>query len=210
MLVRNRMTRKVVTARAEWPLEKARAALRRERIRQLPVVRQGRVAGIVADRDLRAAAARAKTVADVMTLNPVTISPEASVDEAASVLRKRKFNALPVVERGKLAGILTASDILDAFIELSGVAEPSYRITVKPRSAGDVSDQLRHIVTRHHGELRWLHQERGKSRAPIHLRVKVRAPGDIVDALEGAGHQVESVVFSKTKGLLGKSSRGSS
>lgn len=199
MLVRNRMTRRVVTARPEWLPNKARELLRRMHIRQLPVVRQGQIVGIVTDRDLRAATAQGKTLGDVMTPDPVTISPSASVDEAASVLRQRKFNALPVVEQNRLVGILTASDILDAFIELSGVVEPTYRITVKPRAAAEATARLRQIVTRHHGELRWLHQERGRSRPPIHLRVKCRTPDDLVDALEGAGYEVESVVFSKKK-----------
>jgi len=204
MLVRDRMTRKVVTARPEWPLAKARELLRRERIRQLPVVRQRHVVGVITDRDLRSRSSAAGMIGDVMSLNPVLVSPAASVDEAARILRKRKFNALPVVEHGALVGILTASDVMDAFVELSGVAEVSYRLVVKPHSGQDGVAKLRQLVAQHRGEVKWLHRDDRKKSGLIHLRIKARSPDEIVDAVQGAGFEVESIVSAKELGAPGR------
>jgi CBS domain-containing protein len=54
------------------------------------------------------------TARDLMTEDPVTISPDASVDEAARLIARRKHNRLPVVEHGRLVGVVTRVDVLDA------------------------------------------------------------------------------------------------
>lgn len=108
--------------------------LEEHRINQLPVVTNGRLVGIVTDRDLRDAwsvanaNARARKpgeiasdripVKAVMTANASTVSPNDSLEKAAELMRQKRIGALPVVERGHLRGIITRSDILDAFLEL--------------------------------------------------------------------------------------------
>jgi CBS domain-containing protein len=101
----------------------------KHRVNQLPVVVDDKVVGIVTDRDVRDAYpssmrllrgkdiddfADSYTVEEVMTYNVVTINPETSLREAAQHVRKQRFGALPVVDRGKLVGIITRSDLLDA------------------------------------------------------------------------------------------------
>ena len=54
---------------------------------------------------------------DLMTANPITISPDATVEEAARVIARRKHNRLPVVEHGRLVGVVTRVDVLDALID---------------------------------------------------------------------------------------------
>lgn len=200
MLVRDRMTRKVVTAKPESSLEEARRLLSRHRVRQLPVIAKGRLLGIVTDRDLRSATARAKTVKDVMTAKPTTIDPQAAVDEAARLLRRYKIGALPVVEESSLCGIITGSDVLDAFVDLSGVAEASYRIVLSAKndpSDKQIEARVRAIIAQHHGELKWLHREARRGTPTVHFRLKARRPEDIVTALEGAGMEVQSLVASR-------------
>ena len=63
------------------------------------------------DRLRKAVAAKAR---DLMTPDPVTVSPEASVEEAARLISERKHNRLPVVEHGRLVGVVTRVDVLDA------------------------------------------------------------------------------------------------
>lgn len=67
-----------------------------------------------------------------MIINPVVIDPETSVDEAARLIYKYKIGGLPVVSQGKLVGIITVTDILEAFIELMGILKASSRIDVVP------------------------------------------------------------------------------
>jgi len=69
-------------------------------------------------------------VRDVMVKDPVTISPEESLEDAARLIFKHKIGGLPVLENGKLVGVLTSKDILAAFIEMMGVLEASSRIDV--------------------------------------------------------------------------------
>jgi acetoin utilization protein AcuB len=193
MIVRNRMSSKVITVEPDQTLAQARALLQRHRIRQLPVLRKERLVGIVTDRDLRGAPATAETVADVMSVKPSVIGPTASVDEAARVLRSRKFGALPVVDGGKLVGILSSSDILAAFVDLSGVGEATYRIVVSGAKGRQAHQQVRQAVCNARGELKWLHPDTRDS-SKLHLRLKARQIDDVIAAIEAAGYEVDALV----------------
>jgi acetoin utilization protein AcuB len=115
----------------------AREVLERHRINQLPVVVDGRLVGILTDRDLRdafpsvfdAAPVRAPkrppavdpadiAVEHVMTANTLTLGPKDTLLEAARLMRRERIGAVPIVEASRLVGILTRSDLLDAFVEL--------------------------------------------------------------------------------------------
>ncbi len=125
------MTKSVVTIKPHDSLRHARERLAKYRINQLPVVVNDKLVGIVTDRDIRDAYPSSlrllhgkdidefgdsHTVEEVMTYNVVSISPQTSLREAAQRLRKDRFGALPVVEEGKLVGIITRSDLLDAML----------------------------------------------------------------------------------------------
>jgi acetoin utilization protein AcuB len=198
MLVRNSMSKKVIKVEPQEAVAAARALMDRHRIRQLPVMQKHRLVGIVTDRDLRSAPAQAKTVAQLMTRKLITIAPNASVDEAARLLRAHKIGALPVVERNKVIGILSASDVMDAFVDLSGVREPTYRLELSGARGKQAAQEVRQAVHNGRGELKWLHPD---SRDPnrLHLRLKARRIDDIVTALEAAGLDVTAVVASASK-----------
>jgi acetoin utilization protein AcuB len=145
MRVAERMTRGVLTVRAEVPVRTAAEMLRARRIRHLPVVdRERRLVGIVTDRDLRqvlfSPAVQARlgavadtlaglTVSDVMTRGVLTVRPGADLREAARLMHEQKIGALPVVEADHVVGILTESDVLRAFQEVltEGMAARPYR-----------------------------------------------------------------------------------
>ncbi|HUI27262.1 MAG TPA: CBS domain-containing protein [Candidatus Kryptonia bacterium] len=193
MLVRYRMSSKVVTIEPQRSIGDARRLLVRHRIRQLPVMRDDRLVGIVTDRDLRAAPPRAKIVSDVMTSKPFVTTPDTAVDEAARLLRVHKINALPVVEKGTLIGIVTATDVLGAFIDLSGVAEPTYRIIVRAADPTLTPATLRQVIERTRGEVKWVHHDPTRKRV-LHARLKAQHIDDVVTAIEGAGFDVTAVV----------------
>jgi acetoin utilization protein AcuB len=129
MNVANWMTKSVLSIKPKESLKSAREMMRKHRVNQLPVVIDDKVVGIVTDRDVRDAypssvrLLRGKDIEDfadshiveeVMTYNVIMVSPEATLREAAQRLRKQRFGALPVVDHGKLVGIITRSDLLDA------------------------------------------------------------------------------------------------
>lgn len=194
MLVREHMARRVITIAADRPLRDAEALLLRHRIRQLPVMRDGHLVGIITHRDLRGAGRGRRTVAEVMTAKPVVIGPDAAIDEAAQVLRTYKVGALPVVDGDTLVGIITVADVLDAFVVLSGVRDTSVRLDLISGSARGLEARARRAVERAHGEIAWMHRD-ARARPPrLHLRVKARNLDDLVTALEADGFDVAGVV----------------
>jgi acetoin utilization protein AcuB len=190
------MSRRVITIDAGETIATARDLFRRRNIRQVPVLRRKRLVGIVTDRDLRIGNDSNPQIADVMTPDPLVISPDASVDEAARILRRRKINALPVVDRGRVVGILTTSDVLDAFVAMSGVTEPTYRLSVSATAGSRTTAKIRELVQHNHGEIKWIHGGGPGHAGEVHIRVKAQRVDDIETALEAAGFEVLSVVSS--------------
>jgi len=134
--VRDCMTRSAVTIHSDALVRGAVDMMRKRRIRHLPVVDRGeRLVGIVTDRDLRqvvfdpriqdrlgdlAGALGALTVGEVMTWGVVTVRPETEIRRAARLMREQRIGALPVVEGGRVVGILTETDVLRAFQDVLG------------------------------------------------------------------------------------------
>jgi CBS domain-containing protein len=123
MLVRNRMSRPAVTVRQDADFQKALALMQEKKLRRLPVVDDdGQLVGIVVERDLLVAAMRylqsRVEVGDIMTRNVVTVGPDTGLAEVARTMLERKIGGLPVLEQGRLVGIITESDIFKCFVEL--------------------------------------------------------------------------------------------
>lgn len=125
-------------------IKHAREIMTEHRVNQLPVVVNGRLVGVVTDRDLRDAfpsvfeagrrGERAPdpsviTVENVMTPNVLTLGPKDTVVTAARLMRQERIGAIPIVDAGHLIGILARSDVLDAFVQL---AEPATSPSADP------------------------------------------------------------------------------
>ncbi|MGO9063049.1 MAG: CBS domain-containing protein [Candidatus Binataceae bacterium] len=143
MKIKDWMNTPVHTVKPHDSVAHARSLLERYRINQLPVVVDGALVGVVTDRDLRNASPSAaeKAAADlgridvnmidpakvkvesVMTEKVFSLGPEDTVEDAVRVMRRERFGAIPVVERNRVVGMLTRSDVLDAFMCLALGAE---------------------------------------------------------------------------------------
>ncbi|MBV8135473.1 MAG: universal stress protein [Deltaproteobacteria bacterium] len=104
------------------PGEKVSSAILRMQqgnFRSAPVVENGRLVGLIADRDIRGQMGRVDTteVRVAMSENPPTVAPTTPLHDAARALSEQKVDALPVLENGKLVGVITNSDILRAFLD---------------------------------------------------------------------------------------------
>jgi len=134
MLVKDFMTPDPVTVDPERSTEETLELMMNLKFRQCPVVKDGKLVGIVTDRDLRTslAAGGDVKVGDIMEKDPVTILDYASVEGAAEIIRSGKFNALPVVtNKGELIGILSVTDLLDALLQMLGFHEKPQRLEVQ-------------------------------------------------------------------------------
>jgi len=204
LLVRDSMTREVLTVGPETTAAEALALCRENRIRHLPVLEGGRLVGVISDRDLRAATpvlgdpARADAlqsirVGDEMARDVATTRPDDPIEDAALAMYERKIGCLPVVDgEGLLVGIVTSSDVLRAFVRLVGADEPGSRLEVALPSrsgslaavAGIVRDEGVGVVS----VLASSEDEDGKRVAV--LRVATIDPQRIVEVLSAAGYRV--------------------
>jgi acetoin utilization protein AcuB len=129
----DRMTGEVITVRMSDPLRKAWELAEENQLRRFPVVEDGKLVGIITDRDIRNATESSVVVTEkkyhdflldtikvesIMTPDPVTVTPETPLKEAAGKILELKVGGLPVVEDGKLVGILTETDLLKTLMEL--------------------------------------------------------------------------------------------
>jgi CBS domain-containing protein len=111
------MTENPSTCEASTPVVEAAKVMAREDVGPIPVVEGGRLTGVVTDRDLvvRVLAEgrdpQSTTVGEIATGDVVTISPDASLDEALKLLASNKVRRLPVVEGDRLVGILAQADV---------------------------------------------------------------------------------------------------
>ena len=138
MLIRELMTGGLITVRPETSVQEARDLMRKETIRHLPVTGPGGVlAGIVTDRDVRlnlpsrATSLSAQeighllsrlTVGEIMTRSVITIGPDSPAREGARLMLDHRIGALPVLDDGRLIGIITETDIVRAFVRVTAPA----------------------------------------------------------------------------------------
>jgi len=118
MQIVNLMTSQPVTIGQHDTLASAKAVMDEGRFRRLPVLDDGRLVGILTERDLREYAGYLGTtrVNAAMRTELVTVTPQNTVEDAARLMLKHKIGGLPIVADGKLVGIVTTSDLLKAFL----------------------------------------------------------------------------------------------
>ncbi len=127
------MTPNPVTVTPNNAIATAIALMRAGGFRRLPVIENGRLVGIVTARDIRLASNAPSAVQEhwydnyflqhipvsaCMTRNPITISPDSPIAEAARLMRDHKIGGLPVIEGGRLIGIITETDLLNYLLKL--------------------------------------------------------------------------------------------
>jgi len=147
MLVSNLMTPNPVAVTDKTPIDDALSLMREKKVRRLPVLNdKGELVGIVAEKDILYASPSPATslsiheihyllakltVGEIMTKKVITVTEDTPLEEAARVMADTRIGALPVMQDGKLVGIITETDIFKGFVELLGTREPGVRLTVK-------------------------------------------------------------------------------
>lgn len=139
MLVRDVMRSPAVTISLNTTLQDAYRTMREKRIRHLPILDGQELVGVVTDRDLRLATSSLaptpfpaeSAVSSIMSRAPLTAAAWDPIEDAARTMRERKIGCLPVLEDGRVIGIITGLDLLDALIRMTGIDKPSGRLEVR-------------------------------------------------------------------------------
>ena len=148
MLVGERMSKNLITVSRNTGVDDALRLMRDKNIRRLPVIdNQGKLIGIVSDKDLYLASPSPATSLDIfemryllarlgvekiMSAPVITVQPDTPLEEAARIMADRKIGGLPVLdEQENLVGIITESDLFKIFVELLGARSHGVRVTVR-------------------------------------------------------------------------------
>ena len=209
LLVKDSMTREVVTLSPQDTAKAALALCRERRIRHLPVLEGGTLVGIASDRDLRsstpalgdparAAALAEILVGDVMARDVVTAVSDDPIEQAANTMRERRIGCLPVIESGELVGIITASDVMDALVYLVGAHEPGSRMEISlPDRPGSLAGAAGvfgmcgiNIVSAAMGPTREPTEEGATRERIVVFRVATIDTAEVVGSLQDAGYTV--------------------
>jgi acetoin utilization protein AcuB len=144
MLVGERMSKPVITISPSMPITEALNLMKKEHIRRAPIVKDGKLFGIVSDKDLLNASPSPVTtlsiwemnyllskvtVSEVMTSNVMTITEDTPIEQAARIMADNKIGGLPVMRDGHVVGIITETDLFKVFLELLGARESGVRVT---------------------------------------------------------------------------------
>ena len=218
LLVRDWMTENLVTLSPEASVAEALTLCRERRIRHIPILEEGRLVGIVSDRDLRDASPalgepeRARTlqeirVADVMTREVITVDPQDSIENAAQQMYELKIESLPVVTEGavadggpmvaeeKVLGIVTSSDVMRALVTLAGLPEPGCRIEVSvPNREGilaEVAGKIRDLEVDIFDVLS--DPDRRSGKRTLIFQLATADPSSVMQSLKRAGYEVSWV-----------------
>ena len=117
MLVKDVMNKNVVVAKSDVTIKEASKVMSQYKIGSLVILKGNEIKGIITDTDIVNAIAKDKDVdstimEQIMSKKVMTIDPEQTIEEAVDIMMKHKISRLPVVEEGKIKGIITATDII--------------------------------------------------------------------------------------------------
>jgi acetoin utilization protein AcuB len=213
MLVRDIMQSHPVSATLETRLPDLVRALQRRGFRHLPVLHEGRLVGMISDRDVKqsmtsvslATEGRARdllldglTAGQIMTRRVTTIGATSGVEEAARLMATQRISALPVTEGDRLLGIVTETDILGLFVRSLGVLEPSSRLDVIVADPTTSLTEVMAAVERSGIRICSVMTLEASGQREMILRVATLDPTPALEALRAAGHTVRDQSGSTT------------
>jgi len=198
MKVKHCMQKNLVTISKNALLQEAGTLMKKHAIRHLPVIENEQMIGFITESDIRHYAFPSLEkdiyVHEVMVRNPVTINVNATIEKAARLIHDYKIGGLPVMDKKKLVGIITAIDLLSALVTVMGLLKVSTRLDVLIDKEGGVEDVTR-IIEEKGGEIVSVSTEKHSSRKKLYcFRLDKCDLDEVIEGLEEAGHKVVAVV----------------
>lgn len=209
MFVRDHMTPDPITVTKETSVLDALELMKKNKIRRLPVLQEGRLIGLVTERDiLRVSPSPASTlsvfevnylvakmtVKDAMIKRPVTVPPDMTIEEAALLMREHKIDNLLVMEKERLVGIITQTDLFEALIKLFGLRRPGIRLTLQVVDRiGVLADIARLVKEAGINIINVANRHKDDVYTYVVLRLATDDVSSLLPALEDRGYQVVHV-----------------
>lgn len=211
MLARDYMTRDVATIHPDDFLIDVRKRMLEEGMRHVPVVDDGKLAGIISLNTIRDAAPSKATdlsiheihyllskmrIRDVMKKEVITCGPDDHVEDIAKIMQNKRIGAVPVVEQGRLLGVLTNDDMFRILMKILGMDTPGKRITIEmERGKGEqLVDIVKAVKLRGKFIKSLISVESPHpGRQTVILHLDESDMGGVVEDLKGMGLDIQSV-----------------
>jgi len=210
MYVKRRMTANPYTITFDAPINEAIELMREKNIKKIPVVNGEKVVGMLTHKDIQTLSVPKATslsvfelnyllskakVSDAMTKEVITISPDVLLEEAVVLMRENRITSLAVMKENRLVGIITESDIFDAFIELLGFRDTGSRITVEAADVPSVLAVIGEIFQSFDANITHVVVYRGSDgKSDVVIRTNTINTDGIEKKLEEQGYKVVHVI----------------
>lgn len=216
MAVKDFMTKKVVYVSPDTKVAHAADMMREEGICRMPVIENDQLVGIVTERTMAEASPSKATslsiyemnyllnktkIRDIMVRDVITVSPYASLEDAVYAMMKHRVGILPVVEHGRVHGVITEKDVFKAFLEVSGYGQEGVRVII---TADDTVGTLAKIVDTISADnlniKRTVVATRKSGKVVIEIQIDGKANvADLRDKLVSQGIQVDAIELTSAK-----------
>lgn len=204
MKVEEWMIKDPITVTRDQSVQDCVDLMKKHSIRHLPVVENRKLVGLVTESDLRevflASLIEELTIEGVMIKEPITVTPDTEIEEAAKLIYYHKIGGLPVVDYfDQVVGIITVADLVEAFIQLMGVLKSSSRIDVILGDDPEAFERVSGLIRNSGGEIMSVgisgHRLRKKRTYFFRLkRCTEGRLGSIAESIEKAGFRVVSYI----------------
>ena len=211
MFVRDRMSTPAVTVKPDMPFQDALRLMQERRFRRLPVIENNILVGIVAERDLMYASPSPATslsvwemnymlskivVSRLMTPEVITVTPDTTVEAAATLGQDRGIGTLPVVEDGRVVGVITTTDLYRILTDVLGFGAAGARLRIHTQTVVAPQGQITEIIAKHGATIVSMFYTAPRPTAAkkdLIIHLDVTDTGRIVDDLKAKGYEVETL-----------------
>ncbi len=205
MIIEDIMVKDVITLQKNATLQQAIDLVKQKKIRHIPIVDddQGLI-GLLCDVDIRSATPSIyhleeykedllKPISDIMITDIYTAHPLDFVEEIAFVFYEQKISCMPVISDNKLVGIITETDLLHTYVELTGANQPASQIEVKVTNKPGTLSEIAEIIKVHNSNVNSIfiypYKEDPAFKVLV-LRIQTMNPLKIVQGLRSVGYEV--------------------
>ncbi|GEL05164.1 acetoin utilization AcuB family protein [Rummeliibacillus stabekisii] len=205
MLIEEIMNKQVLTLQPTHTMADAAKLMKERKIRHVPVVDEnGKLLGLLTERDLKNALPSSllkdgdtslyhRTLDQIMITNPIIGHPLDFVEEVALILYEHRIGCLPIVSKGELVGIITGTDLLYTYIEITGATKPSSQMEIRVQDRIGALHEVTKIFANHHASILSVliyPDSKDDENKILSIRLKIMNPLPIIDELRKEGFDV--------------------